>query len=140
MFKSNNPFYQFIIFGIIGGVGLFVNLGLYSLFVLTFLQGREMVANVLAVCLTISFNWVGNKVLAFKNSDKKAHVEALQFFISSAIALPLNMICLYISRDIMGYKDLLSGNISLIVATGIGMIVKFLLYKFWVFKPSKNKN
>lgn len=137
MLKSNNSLYQFILFGLIGGTGLLVNLGLYTFFVLTFLQGHEMIANVLAVSLTILFNWIGNKVLTFKNSDKKAHIEALQFFVSSAIALPLNIACLYISRDILGYKDLISGNISLIVATGIGMVVKFLLYKFWVFKPSK---
>lgn len=138
MVKNNKHFiHQFLIFGLIGGVGLFVNLGLYNILVATVLVGHEMIANILAVCLTILFNWVLNRIFTFKTTEKKAHIEALQFFISSAIALPLNIFCLYITRDVFDFKSALAANVSIIVATALGMVLKFILYKFWVFKTSK---
>lgn len=137
MNKNNKSFIkQFLIFGSIGGAGLFVNLATYNLLVMTFLVGHEMIANITAVCLTIMFNWILNRIFTFKNTTKKVHIEAFQFFISSAVALPLNIFFLYLVRDVLDFKSGLAANISIIIATLVGMILKFILYKFWVFKSS----
>lgn len=138
MSKDNKHFVkQFFIFGTIGGVGLFVNLAIYNVLIFTVLSGREMVANVVAVCLTILFNWFGNRLFTFKDTGKNKTVEAVQFFISSGIALPLNVLCLYVTRDVLGFMSLLAANLSIITATVLGMFAKFVLYKFWVFKQPK---
>lgn len=132
-YKPKHPFMQFILFGLIGGVGVVVNIALNTLFIITFLKGHELIANILSTLLTIGFNWLGNRLLTFDGS-KKAHHEAVQFLIVSMMALPLNALALYVTRDILGYTSVLASNISIIAATGFGMAFKFVLYKFWVFK------
>lgn len=130
---NKKTFQQFIIFGLIGGVGLIVNMLLYTILIKTFLTSHELVANVIATTLTILFNWFWNRILTFK-SKKQAHKEILQFFIVSGLALPLNALAMYISRDVLDYKSLFADNVSIIVATAFGMVLKFVLYKVWVFK------
>lgn len=124
---------QFIIFGLIGGAGLVVNMLLYTVFIKTLLHGHELVSNIIATVLTILFNWFWNRILTFKSS-KQAHKEIIQFFIVSGLALPLNALAMYISRDVLGYKTLLADNLSIVLATVVGMLFKFVLYKVWVFK------
>lgn len=131
-YKPNHFIMQFITFGFIGGIGLFVNLGLYNLIVFL-LQGHQLISNVLSTSLTIIFNWLGNRFLTFKGG-KQAHTEVAQFFAVSAVALPLNAVSLYITRDILGFMSPLAANLSIVIATLIGMVFKFILYKFWVFK------
>lgn len=130
---SKQVIQQFFIFGLIGAAGLVVNMVLYTLLVKTVLLDHELIANILSTILTILFNWFWNRVLTFK-SKKQAHTEMLQFFIVSGLALPLNALAMYFSRDVLGYKTLLSDNLSIVVATVAGMVLKFILYKIWVFK------
>ena len=137
LYKPKHPLFQFLIFGLIGGLGVLVNVGLNTLFIITFLKGHELIANILSTALTIIFNWIGNRILTF-DGGKKAHTEAIQFFIVSMMALPLNALSLYITRDILGYTSVMASNLSIIAATAIGMIFKFLLYKLWVFSPQSN--
>ena len=37
-------------------------------------------------------------------------------------------------REIVGFDALFTDNISIVIGTAIGMLIKFTLYKFWVFK------
>ena len=126
-------FKQFSIFGAIGFAGIFVNMGLYTVFILTFLKGHELISNILATFLTILFNWILNRILTFKSS-KHPVTEAIQFLLVSAIALPLNAVALWFMRDIIHLNNIYADNASIILGTAVGMIVKFVLYKVWVFK------
>lgn len=124
---------QFFIFSIIGVLGLFVNILLY-----TFLNGMQIIvnpilANIIATSLTILFNWILNRIWTFKSS-KNVKEEVIKFFIASSLALPINALTLYVMREIVGFDALFTDNISIVIGTAIGMLIKFTLYKFWVFK------
>ena len=134
--KPNNVFGQFILFGLIGGMGMLVNMGLYTLFILTVLKGGPFIANVIATVITIFFNWFGNRVLTFKGGQK-THTEVIRFFIVSIFSLPINAVSLYFMREVLGLTSILTDNVSIIIGTAVGMILKFLFYKFWVFTEIK---
>lgn len=131
--KYKKALKEFVIFSFIGGFGLIVNMALYSFLIYTFLYDKPILANIISTALTILFNWILNRKLTFR-SDKNAKTEVIQFFLVSSLALPINAFTLFFIREVLHFESLLTDNLSIVIGTCLGMIIKFVLYKFWVFK------
>ena len=127
-------------FGLVGGLGLVVNVVLFNLLRLGvfgtghFFQGA-IGASMVAVTVSILFNWVGNRYWTFREHRRKNYAkELLEYVIVSLGGMAFQLGSLYLSHEVLGYTSLLADNISgNLIGVGLGTIFRFLLYRFWVY-------
>lgn len=127
--KSNS----FIKFGFIGGVGFILELIIVNAWIIIS-DGGPLIANTVATCLIILFNWWANRNYNFEKTKKSKKLESVQFFIASILGLLISNALLWTSYYAMGYTELIHVNIVKIVGLVVASVVKFFLYKLWVFK------
>lgn len=137
---------QLVKFGAVGGVGVLVNWGVSNLLWLTVLNPSKvasgaMLGTIVATLVTIVVNWIGNRYWAFADARQKNTArEGLEFLIASVIGMLVPLACLWFSRDVLGYHSLLSYNLaSNVIGLVLGTIVRFLLYRFWVYAPNRSR-
>lgn len=119
-------------FYIVGGVGTIVNLGI--LYVLTdFLNIWYMLSAVIAISVSITTNFFGNRLWTFKNqlSERSSlYLQYRNFWLVSLLGIISQLALIYILVEYF--------NIWYVLASFFGIVtvsfVKFLLSKFWVFK------
>ena len=135
---------QLIKFGAVGGVGFVVNLVVFNLLWLTIFNPSRMphgpvLATAVATLVAIAVNWLGNRYWAFA-ADRRQNSgrEALEFFAASLVGMLVPLACIGVSRYVLGLNSLLADNIaSNVVGLVLGTIVRYLLYKFWVYSPRR---
>lgn len=127
-------------FGLVGGLGLLINVGLFNLLRLgVFGTGHyfqtAIGASIVAVTVSILFNWVGNRYWTFREHRRKNYAkELLEYAIVSVGGMAFQLGSLYLSHEVLGYTSLLADNISgNLIGVGLGTIFRFLLYRFWVY-------
>ena len=100
------------------------------------LESKPLTASILAGALSILVAYFGNRHWTWR--DRKwsgARREIVLFFIINIISLSFNVICLAISRYILGFDSILADNISSnVIGVGIGTIFRFWAYRTHVFK------
>lgn len=132
---------ELISFGAIGGVGFLVDVGVFNILAFTvFAHGGTnglLLAKGISTTLAIVANWVGNRLITFRQ-HRRTDVgrEALEFGLVSLAGGAISLLCLWISHDAMHLttplEDNLSGNV---VGLALGSAFRFVLYRFWVFGP-----
>ena len=100
------------------------------------LESKPLTAPILSGALSILVAYFGNRHWTWR--DRKwsgARREIALFFIINIISLSFNVICLAISRYILGFDSILADNISSnVIGVGIGTIFRFWAYRTHVFK------
>ena len=129
-------------FGLVGAVGVLVNLVVFNALLITPL-GRghwgPIAATVIANGVAIATNYVGNRYWAFA-SDRRANVtrEGLEFFIVSIAGLVIPVLCVWVSSAVLGYHSQLAYNIANnVVGLALGTVFRFAFYRWWVFAPRR---
>jgi putative flippase GtrA len=114
----------------VGGFNLLVHLDSAPL------KSKPLTASILSGALSILVAYFGNRHWTWR--DRKwsgAKREITLFFIINIISLGISVICLAISRYILGFNSILADNISAnIIGVGIGTIFRFWAYRAYVFK------
>jgi putative flippase GtrA len=114
----------------VGGFNLLVHLDSAPL------KSKPLTASILSGALSILVAYIGNRHWTWR--DRKwsgAKREITLFFIINIISLGISVICLAISRYILGFNSILADNISAnIIGVGIGTIFRFWAYRTYVFK------
>lgn len=114
----------------VGGFNLLVHLDSAPL------KSKPLTASILSGALSILVAYIGNRYWTWR--DRKwsgAKREITLFFIINIISLGISVICLAISRYILGFNSILADNISAnIIGVGIGTIFRFWAYRTYVFK------
>lgn len=133
-------------FGVIGLLCYVVDVGLFNLLRLGvfgsghFFEG-PIGAKILSVAIATVLSWFGNRYWTFREHRRSDFlVELAEFVIVSVGGLLLQLACLWVSHYALGQRSLLADNLSsnvvgLFVSTGF----RFLLYRFWVYAPSRSK-
>jgi putative flippase GtrA len=131
-------------FGLVGLVGLVVDIAVFNLLVVTLLKPElvhegPIIAKVISTSIAIATNWLGNRYWTFR--DDKRHDwlrEGIEFVIVSIGGMAISLLCLWISHYVLGFTSLLADNIS---GNGIGLALgtafRFTFYRLWVFHPSR---
>ena len=100
------------------------------------LESKPLTASILSGALSILVAYIGNRYWTWR--DRKwsgAKREITLFFIINIISLGISVICLAISRYILGFNSILADNVSAnIIGVGIGTILRFWAYRTHVFK------
>lgn len=135
---------QFTRFGLVGTVGFIIDLGLFNLLRLTVLSPDELhegpvLAKLISTTVAIAANWVGNRLWTFREHRGRQLVrEGVEFALVSLGGMLIGLLCLWMSRYVLGFESLLADNIAgNVIGLGLGTLFRFTLYKVWVFAPHR---
>jgi putative flippase GtrA len=138
---------QAIAFLAVGGVGFLVDVGVFNalratVFSPSHVADGELWAKAISVTLAIAVNWIGNRTIAFRRERRTGPRrvvarEALEFFAASLLGSVVSLACLAISHDLMGLRTAADDNLSAnVIGLGLGTVLRFALYRLWVFRPT----
>jgi len=131
-------------FGLVGLVGLVIDVSVFNLLRTTVLSPEELhsgplIAKIISTSLAITANWLGNRYWTFRAERRVRFVrEGIQFAVVSVGGMLLALGCLWVSHYLLGYTGVLADNIS---SNGVGLVLgtafRFWLYRTWVFSRSE---
>jgi len=130
-------------FGVVGLLGVAVDVGIFNLLRVDALHTSWWIntaigAKVVSTSAAIIFNWLGNRYWTFR-AERHKHIvrEFLEFVGASLIGMGVALGCLWVSHHVLGLNNLVADNISgNVIGLGLGTIVRFVLYRFWVWNPA----
>lgn len=131
-------------FGVVGGVGFLIDVGVFNLLRVGTLGdagwwSTALGAKVISTSVAILFNWLGNRFWTFRH-ERHTHIaqEFVEFVAASLLGMAVSLGCLWFSHHVLGLTSLLADNISgNIVGLGLGTLVRFVLYRYWVWSPRR---
>lgn len=137
---------QLASFGLVGGVGVVIDLGVFNLLRATILSpghvhSGPVVAKVISTSVAILANWLGNRSLTFR-AERRSSVlrEGLEFGLVSVGGLLIALGCLFVSHYLFGFRSQLADNVS---GNGAGLVLgtafRFALYRWWVFADDDSR-
>ncbi|MDQ1548528.1 MAG: hypothetical protein QOD27_186 [Microbacteriaceae bacterium] len=132
---------QFVRFGLVGAVGLVIDVGVFNLLRITVLAPEAMqhgpiYAKLISTSLAILANWLGNRYWTFGAARRPQLVrEGLEFAVVSVGGMGIGLACLWVSHYALGFTSLLADNLSSnVVGLALGTAFRFWLYRVWVFR------
>jgi putative flippase GtrA len=137
-------FRQLFAFALVGGLGFILDLAVFNALRLTILAPEvhhegPILAKVISTAVAIAANWIGNRYWTFgphRRNDSAA--EALEFLVVSLLGMGVGLACLWVSHYALGFTSLLADNISSnVVGLLLGSVVRFALYRHWVYHPDR---
>ena len=120
-------------FGIIGISNTLINWIIF--FLLNLVEVNYILANIIAYSLATINSYIWNSKWVFKYNNEK-WVSSLKFIIVNLVGLILNTIILFILVDMFNINKI----ISLVMATGVVMIINYISNRLWVFKQKTTIN
>jgi putative flippase GtrA len=131
---------ELISFGLVGGVGLVVDIAVFNILRTTVLSptslhGGPVLAKVISTSLAIACNWVGNRFWTYRDRRRSDVLrEGIEFAVVSGAGMAIAVGCLWVSHYLLGYTSLLADNIATnVVGLALGTAFRFSLYRWWVF-------
>jgi len=128
-------------FGLVGLVGLGIDLVVFNLLRVTILDTEHvehgaLIAKIISSSLAIIANWLGNRYWTFRHARRPHWVrEAVEFAAVSIGGMIISLGCLWVSHYALGLTSLLADNIATnVVGLGLGTIFRFTFYRLWVFR------
>lgn len=126
--RSRDSWIQLLKFGVVGGSGYLINLGVFA-----FLSGNlgvyHAVAAVGAFCVAVTSNFLWNRYWTFGPGDGLAHLQAARFFAVSVACLAINLIVL----EALVVSSSISELAAQAIAVAVAMPFNFLGNKLWTF-------
>jgi putative flippase GtrA len=133
-------------FGLVGLVGLVVDVAVFNLLRTTVLSPDVIhtgpaIATVISTSLAIITNWIGNRHWTFRSDRRHNWLrEGFEFAIASVGGMAISLGCLLVSHYLLGFESLLADNIAKnVVGLALGTAFRFTLYRLWVFRPRANE-
>ena len=125
-------------FGAVGGVAYVVDTGLFNLLLIgpgQLLGQHPMAAKIISAAVATLVAWIGNRYWTFSEQRTDNSVkELIQFGIVNVGGMGVALLCLWVSHYVLGFTSPLADNISAnVVGLILGMIFRYVFYKYWVF-------
>lgn len=113
-------------FLVVGGCCTFIDYSIYMMIVdkIGALGGKGI-----SMGCSMIINYLLNKYWSFDAKKTKKGKEITRYIISQVANITVNMSVNFIVLSVIGQK-----TIAFLCATGVAMIVNYLLQRFWVFK------
>lgn len=132
IYKPKNGAIQLLMVGGVGGIGFIIDLALMFFFIrVLFLE--PILSNFISTGIVIVLNWLGNRTFVF-NKTVSPTKEFVQFVVASLAGLLFSTLAIWF----IVYQLEDSSNFGIVLAKFLGLfagiIIKFILYKYWVFK------
>ena len=131
----------FVKFGLVGLVGLVVDVSLFNLLSLSGpgWWSEPLQAKFISTSVAIVVNWLGNRYWTFRR-DKRSDVfrELVEFVAASVAGMLVTLATLWFTHYVLGFDSLLADNISAnVIGLGLGTLVRFALYRWWVWNVKR---
>lgn len=126
--RSRASWIQLLKFGIVGGSGYLINLGVFA-----FLSGNLGVYHALAAvgafCVAVTSNFLWNRYWTFGPGEGLAHQQAARFVVVSVASLVINLAVL----EAIVASSSISELAAQAIAVAVAMPFNFLGNKLWTF-------
>lgn len=119
---------QLIKFGLVGGSGYLINLGVFAVLVGN-LGVHHAIAAIGAFCVAVTNNFLWNRYWTFGPGDGLARLQAARFFAVSLASLGLNLIVL----EALVASGTVGELAAQAIAVAVAMPFNFLGNKLWTF-------
>lgn len=129
-------------FGVVGAGAFVIDAGGFNLLVYGGGHGplhhRPLTAKIISASVSVVAAWLGNRYWTFRRRRRpEVHHELLLFAAVNGIGLLIAVLCLGISRYVLGLESPVADNISgTIVGTALGTLFRFWAYRRFVFAHS----
>lgn len=125
---------EFAKFGTVGGLGIFVNLGVFN--VCRGATGLPVVrCSVIATAVAIAFNYLGLRHFTYRDRDRSHRSREIALFAAfSGIGLVIENGVLYIATYGFGWGGALLGNLFKFLGIATATLFRFWSYRAWVFR------
>lgn len=137
---------QFTRFGVVGLVGLAIDIALFNLLRLTIFSPElvaegPLLAKVCSTGVAIVANWIGNRFWTFRaHRGRQLWREFAEFVTVSLGGMAIGVLCLWVSHYVLGFTSVLADNVaSNVVGLALGTAFRFTLYRLWVFAPRRGE-
>ena len=126
--RSRAGWIQLLKFGIVGGSGYLINLGVFA-----FLSGNlgvyHAIAAIGAFCVAVTSNFLWNRYWTFGPGEGLAHQQAARFLVVSVGSLVINLLLL----EAIVASTSISELAAQAIAVAVAMPFNFLGNKLWTF-------
>ena len=127
-------------FGLVGLVGLGVDVGIFNLLRLDAISPiahKPITAKVIASVVATLVAYAGNRYWAFAHREVGRHRQSLPLFFGfNAVGMAIASLCLAVSHYVLGLTSAAADNLSAnIIGTGLGTIFRFWAYRRFIFRP-----
>jgi putative flippase GtrA len=126
--RHTDNWWQLCKFGLVGGSGYLINLGVFA-FLVGSLGVHHLAAAVGAFCVAVTSNFLWNRHWTFAAGDGHAGFQAARFFTVSLASLGLNLALLEALIASGGFGDVTAQAIAVAVA----MPFNFIGNRLWTF-------
>ncbi len=130
-------------FGVVGALGVVINLGVFDLLragplaidvTVAGKVDRVVTAKVIATVVSVAFAWVAHRGWTFKNRRRhRPTTELLLFGAVNAVALILEAGTVALTHHGLGWTSWLADNPSTLVGIGLGTIARYIGFTMFVF-------
>ncbi len=121
-------------FGVVGGVALAVDLGVFNLLRVGF-DLQVIRSKVIATVIATTVAYFGNRHWTFRHRDRSGlGREYSLFFVFNGVGLGIAMACLTLSHYVLDFRSPLADNIANAIGIGLGTLFRFWSYRRWVFR------
>lgn len=127
-------------FALVGGVGFVIDTVAFTALRLTpAFASSPLKAGIISTVLAIIANWVGNRYWTFGPHRSSRNVlEAVEFATVSVLGMLVALGCLALSHYVLDFRTVLADNVAKnVVGLVLGSAIRFLLYRHWVYSPSR---
>ncbi len=130
---------QFTQVGIVGLIGLVIDVGLFNLLRWLEPEWGPIWPKVISTGLAIIANWIGNRYWTFRDERRREVVsEGIEFVVVSSIGALIPLGCLWVSHYLLGHTSQFADNISAnVIGLVLGTLFRFTFYRLWVFRPGR---
>lgn len=119
-------------FGIVGVVGVVVNLAAFAVLQDAMATGR---ANALSTALSILTNYIGYRYWVYRDADRNTRSREIGLFlVFSAIGAVIQVGVVYAATYWVGFDTKLEKMFAAVVGIGIATVFRFICYRTWVFR------
>jgi putative flippase GtrA len=100
------------------------------------LASKPLTASIISGIVSIFVAYLGNRHWTWRDRARSgARREMSLFFIINGFALIFNVVCLAVSRYVLGFESALADNIAAnVIGVGLGTLFRFWSYRTIVFK------
>ena len=137
---------QFARFGVVGGIGFFIDFGIFNLLINTVLSTDQvhegpLFAKVASTTVAIVFNWLGNRFWTFRaHRGKQLLREGVEYGVVSVGGLLIGLGCLFVSHYLLGFTSQFADNISgNVIGVLAGNIFRYFAYRYVVFTTEEER-
>lgn len=104
--------------------------------------GSPVPAKSAGVAAATLIAWIGNRYWTFgRNRRSDVWREFLEFVGVAALGYAVNLAALVVSHYVLGFHSILADNLAAnVVGAGLGTILRFVLYRAWVYHPARTRH